>query len=65
VHAHAVGDVDGLVWIVEPDVHVHPEDQLLAGDEAQGADQVAIPRAGHDALVLPEREGVSAGRADG
>ena len=35
MHAHPVGHVDRLVGIVEPDVHVHAEDQLLARDEAQ------------------------------
>jgi hypothetical protein len=64
VHPHAVGDVDGLVGVVDPDVHVQPEDDLLAGDEAQRIDEVAVARAGGDPLVLPERERVRAGRAD-
>jgi hypothetical protein len=45
-------------------VHVLAEDQLLAGDEAQRGDQVAVARAGHDPLVLPHRERVGAGRRD-
>ena len=64
VDAHAVGDVDGLVGVVHPDVHVEPEDDLLAGHEAQRVDEVAVARAAGDPLVLPERERVRAGRAD-
>jgi hypothetical protein len=64
VHAHAVGHVDGLVGVVEADVDVQPEDQLLACDEAQRRDQLAVARAGDDALVLPHGERVGAGRAD-
>jgi hypothetical protein len=64
VHAHPVGDVDGLLAVVDADVHVQPEDDLLAGDEAQLADQVAVARRGRDALVLPARERMRAGRAD-
>ena len=47
-----------------PDVDVQAEDDLLARDEAQRLDQVAVARAGGDALVLPQRERVRAGRAD-
>ena len=61
---HPVGDVDRLVGVVDADVNVHPEDQLLAGDEPQRRDQVAVARAGDDPLVLPHRERVGAGRAD-
>ena len=64
VHAHPVGDVDGLVGVVDADVDVHPEDQLLARDEAQRGDQVAVARARDDPLVLPHRERVRARRAD-
>src|SRR3954469_7959397 len=64
VDAHPVGDVDGLVGVVHPDVHVQPEDDLLAGHEAQRVDEVAVARAAGDPLVLPERERVRAGRAD-
>ena len=46
VDAHAVGDVDRLVGVVEPDVDVQAEDELLARDEAQRADQVAVARRG-------------------
>src|SRR3954469_3161859 len=45
-------------------MHVLAEDQLLAGDEAQRGDQVAVARAGHDALVLPHRERMGSGRPD-
>ena len=64
VHAHPVGDVDRLVGVVEADVDVQPEDDLLAGDEAQLLDQVAVARRGGDPLVLPARERVRAGGAD-
>ena len=64
VHAHPVGDVDRLLGIVEPDVDVQPEDDLLARDEAQLVDEVAIARRGGDPLVLPARQRVRAGRAD-
>ena len=47
-----------------PDVHVQPEDDLLARDEAQLVDEVAVARRGGDPLVLPARERVRAGRAD-
>ena len=46
------------------DVDVQAEDQLLARDEAQLVDQVAVARRGGDPLVLPARERVRAGRAD-
>ena len=45
-------------------MHVLAEDQLLPGHEAKRRHQVAVARPGHDALVLPHREGVGAGRAD-
>ena len=64
MHAHAVGDMDRLVRVVQADVHVLAEDDLLARDEAQRADQVAIARARDDPLVLPHRERVRPGRAD-
>jgi hypothetical protein len=64
VHAHAVGDVDRLVGVVEPDVDVLAEDDLLARDEAQRADEVAVAGPGDDPLVLPHREGMRARRAD-
>jgi hypothetical protein len=54
----------GLVGIVDPDVHVHAEDQLLARHEAQRRDQVAVAGPGDDPLVLPHRERVGPGRAD-
>jgi hypothetical protein len=56
--------MDRLVGIVDAHVDMHPEDQLLARDEAQRGDQVAVARPSGDSLVLPEREGVRAGRAD-
>ncbi len=62
--AHPVGDVDRLFGVVDPDVHMGPEDQLLAGDEAKRRDEVAVARPGHDPLVLPHPERVCAGRAD-
>ena len=62
---HAVGHVDGLVGVVDGDVHVHAEDELLARHEAQGGDQLAVARARDDPLVLPHRERVGARRADG
>ena len=46
VHPHPVGDVDRLVGVVEPDVDVQAEDDLLAGDEAQRVDEVAVARRG-------------------
>ena len=63
VDTHAVGHVDGLVGPVDPHVHVGPEDQLLAGDEAQVGHQVAVALALGDPLVLPHRERVGARRA--
>ena len=60
MHAHPVGDVDGLLGVVDADVDVHPEDDLLARDEAQRADEVAVARARDDPLVLPHRERVRA-----
>ena len=48
---HPVGDVHGLVGVVDPDVHVDAEDDLLARDEPQGADEVAVARAADDPLV--------------
>jgi hypothetical protein len=65
VDPHAVGDVDGLVGVVDGHVDVDPEDQLLAGDELEARDQLAVARARHHAGVLPHREGVSAGGSDG
>jgi hypothetical protein len=56
--------VDRLVGVVESDVHVDPEDDLLARHELQPGDQLPVARPGDDALVLPERERVGAGRAD-
>jgi len=56
--------VNRLVGVVEPDVHVHAEDQLLARDEAQRRDEVAVARPRDDPLVLPHREGMCAGGAD-
>ena len=64
VHAHPVRDVDGLVRVVEPDVHVQAEDDLLARDEPQLLHEVAVARRGRDPLVLPARERVRAGGAD-
>ena len=64
MHAHAVGHVDRLVGVVEPDVHVDAEDDLLARHELEARDQLAVARARDDALVLPERERVRARRAD-
>ena len=64
VDAHAVGDVDRLVGVVHADVDVHAEDQLLARDEAQRGDEVAVARARDDPLVLPHRERMRARRAD-
>jgi hypothetical protein len=64
VHPHPVGDVDGLLGVVDADVDVQAEDDLLPGDEAQRRDQVAVARAGDDPLVLPARERVGARRAD-
>jgi hypothetical protein len=60
MHAHAVGDVDRLVRVVDADVYVHAEDQLLARDEAQRRDELAVARAGDDPLVLPHRERMGA-----
>ena len=64
MHAHPVGDVDRLVGVVDPDVDVQAEDDLLARDEAQPVDQVAVARARGDPLVLPQRERMRAGGAD-
>src|SRR3954452_3816881 len=64
MHAHPVGHVDRLVGVVEADVHVQPEDQLLPGHPAQLFHEVAVALGGRDALVLPARERVRAGRAD-
>ena len=60
VDAHPVGDVDRLVGVVDADVDVHAEDELLARDEAQRGDEVAVARARDDPLVLPHRERVRA-----
>ena len=62
--AHAVGDVDRLVGVVDADMDVHAEDELLARDEAQGRDEIAVARTRDDPLVLPHRERVGARRAD-
>ena len=59
-----LADVDRLVRIVDGDMHVHPEDQLLAGDEPQRGDQIPVARPRDDPLVLPHRERMGAGRAD-
>jgi hypothetical protein len=64
VHAHPVRHVDGLVGIVHAHVHVDAEDDLLARHELEPRDQVAIARARHDPLVLPQRKGVRPGGAD-
>src|SRR5207245_9726501 len=64
VRADAVGDVARLVWVVEADVDVQPEDYLLARDEAQRVDQVAVALARRDAVLLPQRERMRPGRAD-
>ena len=65
MHAHAVGDVDRLVGIVDADVDVHAEDQLLARNEAKRRDQIAVAGTSDDSLVLPHRKRVGPGRADG
>ena len=64
MHAHPGGNVDRLVGVVDPHVHVHAEDQLLARHEAQRADQVAVTGSRDDALVLPHRERVRARRTN-
>ena len=64
VDPHPIGDVDRLVGIVDPHVHVNSEDQLLTGHEAKRRDQVAVARASHDPLVLPLRKGVRPGGCD-
>ncbi len=61
---HPVGDVDRLLGVVDADVHVHPEDQLLARDEPERRHQIAVARARHDPLVLPHRERMGSRRAD-
>ena len=58
MHPHAVRDVDRLVGVVDADVHVEAEQQLLARDEAEHVDDLAVAVALHDALVLPVRERV-------
>jgi hypothetical protein len=57
--------VDGLVRVVHANVHVDPEDDLLACHELKAGDQVPVARARNDALVLPEGERMRAGRPDG
>jgi hypothetical protein len=64
VHAHPVGDVDRLVGVVDPHVDVQSEDDLLARDEPQRRDQLAVARARGHALVLPHRERMRPRRAD-
>ena len=44
VDAHPVGDVDRLLGVVDADVDVHAEDELLARDEPQRLDEVAVAR---------------------
>src|SRR5579859_2585048 len=56
--------MDRLVGIVEPNVHMHAENELLTRDEAQGADEVAVAGTGDDALVLPLSEGMRPRRPD-
>jgi hypothetical protein len=53
-----------LVGVVDADVHVHAEDQLLARDEAQRRDKLAVPGPRDYALVLPHGERVRPRRAD-
>ena len=64
VHPHAVRDVDRLLGVVDADVHVQAEQQLLARDEPQHVDDLAVAVALHDALVLPVRERVGRRGAD-
>ena len=64
MHAHAVRDVDRLVGVVDPDVDMDAEQELLANDELEAGDEVAVAVDGNDPLVLPHRERVRAGRPD-
>ena len=64
VHTHAVRDVDRLVGVVDADVHVQAEQQLLAHDEAERVDDLAVALALHDALVLPVGKRVGRRGAD-
>ena len=57
MHPHPVGDVDRLVGVVDPDVHVQAEDDLLARDEPQRLDEFAVARRGGDPLVLQRASG--------
>ena len=45
-------------------MHVDPEYELLASDEPQRRDQVAVPGPGDDPLVLPHRERMGSGGRD-
>ena len=60
----AVHDLDRLLGPVDGDVHVHPEDQLAAGDVLHLVDQGVVPVARRDPLPLEQAERMRAGRAD-
>jgi hypothetical protein len=64
VHAHPVADVDRLLRVVHAHVDVQPVDDLLARDEAQRGDQLAVAGVGGDALLLPQGGRMRAGGAD-
>src|SRR5579875_2571106 len=59
-----VHHLDRLLRSVDGDVHVHPEDQLAAGDVLHLVGERPVAVARRDPLPLEEREGVGAGRAD-
>ena len=59
-----VDDLDRFLCVIDRHVHVHPEDQLTAGDVLQLVDERLVAILRGDVLPLEEAERVGPGRPD-
>ena len=64
MRAQPVGHRDRLLGISHADVHMHAEDELLAGHEAERMDEAPIAIVADDPLLLPTGKRVSPRSAD-